>query len=160
RHANLVALRAAVDQGAPLPDAIALVYLSSDRGSGSAPADRIGAAHEATARALAELQAWLTDERFAASRLAVLTPGAVAPRADGDVVDVVHAPVWGLIRSAQSEHPDRSILLVDSDDGAASRAARFTLACMAETQLALRGGAWLVPRLVPTRFSAARMSTA
>jgi mycoketide-CoA synthase len=152
RHADLGALLAALDQGAPPPDAIALLYLSSvGDAPTTVPADPIGAAHEATARALIEVQAWLADERFASSRLVVLTRGAIAARADEDVIDLVHAPVWGLIRSAQSENPDRSIQLVDTDASEASRAARFTVACAAETQLALRDGVWLAPRLVPAR---------
>ncbi|HWO18948.1 MAG TPA: SDR family NAD(P)-dependent oxidoreductase, partial [Kofleriaceae bacterium] len=153
-HADLAALGAALDQGAPPPDAIALLYLSSVDGAPATalvPADLIEAAHEATARALAEIQAWLADERFASSRLLVLTRSAIAARADEDVADLVHAPVWGLIRSAQSEHPDRSIQLVDTDASEASRAARFTVACAAETQLALRDGVWFAPRLAPVR---------
>ncbi|HWO22149.1 MAG TPA: SDR family NAD(P)-dependent oxidoreductase, partial [Kofleriaceae bacterium] len=152
RYADLAALLAALDQGAPPPDAIALLYLSSVDGAPTrAPADLIGAAHEATARALVQVQAWLADGRFASSRLLVLTRGAIAARAAEDVADLVHAPVWGLIRSAQSEHPDRLIQLVDTDASEASRSARFTVACAAETQLALRDGVWLAPRLAPVR---------
>src|SRR5262249_51164574 len=64
---------------------------------------------------------------------------------------LVHAPLWGLVRSAQSEHPERAILLVDRDDSEASRAVRFTAFSPAEPQLALRDGVGLVPRLTPGR---------
>ncbi|MFI1222599.1 MULTISPECIES: type I polyketide synthase, partial [unclassified Streptomyces] len=53
------------------------------------------------------------------------------------------APVWGLVRSAQSENPDR-ILLIDVDEQAPDWAA---LAALEEPQLAVRGGGVLVPRL-------------
>src|SRR5262249_49677399 len=90
-------------------------------------------------------------ERLASSRLVVLTHGAVATRADEGVPDLVHAPLWGLVRTAQNEHPDRSIVLVDSDDAEASRGVRFTAWVPAEAQLALRDGTCLAPRLAPAR---------
>ena len=148
RHPDLAALRAALDQGAVVPDVVVIA-----RRSVGAPADLIAAAHDATAKLLAQLQAWLADERLASSRLVVLTCGAVAARPAEGVADLVHAPLWGLVRSAQSEHPDRAILLVDSDDSEASRAVRFTGFPPAERQLALRDGACLVPRLAPARAS-------
>ncbi|TYC16101.1 type I polyketide synthase [Actinomadura syzygii] len=100
---------------------------------------------------LAVAQAFLAEERFAASRLVVATSGAVA--VDGeDVRDLPGAAVWGLIRSAQSEDPGR-IVLVDSDDPADLTAAVAAAAQSDEPQLALRGGAVFVPRLakVPAR---------
>ncbi|MDC0746351.1 type I polyketide synthase [Polyangium mundeleinium] len=154
RHPDLAALIAALDRGASAPDAVVVPWRS--RVAAAAPADVIAGAHEATARLLAQLQAWLADERLASSRLVVLTRGAVAARSGEDVPDLVHAPLWGLVRSAQSERPDRSILLVDSDDTEASRAVRFTGGDAAETQLALRGGTCLVPRLAPARAERAR----
>ncbi|HWO20633.1 MAG TPA: SDR family NAD(P)-dependent oxidoreductase, partial [Kofleriaceae bacterium] len=146
RHADLAALRAALDQGAAPPDVVVLAGRAA-----VAPANLIAAAHGAAARGLAALQGWLADERLAASRLLVLTRGAVAARPDDGVPDLVHAPLWGLVRSAQSEHPDRAILLVDRDDHSASRAVRLTGLDAAEPQLAVRDGVCLVPRLVAAR---------
>ncbi|MFD0407849.1 SDR family NAD(P)-dependent oxidoreductase [Kitasatospora sp. NPDC127116] len=81
-------------------------------------------------------------------RLVVRTRGAVAA-VPGDVVsDPEASAVWGLVRSAQSEHPGR-FLLVDADelpDG---------LSVGDEDQVAVRGGAVYVPRLVrsaPSEF--------
>jgi acyl transferase domain-containing protein/NADPH:quinone reductase-like Zn-dependent oxidoreductase/acyl carrier protein len=142
RCPDLTALTSALDQGAAVPDVVVI----PGRAVG-ASADLIAAAHAATAQVLAQLQAWLADERLASSRLVVLTSGAVAARPDKDMLDLVHAPLWGLVRSAQSEHPDRAILLVDSDDSDASRGVRFTGLAPAETQLALREGVCLTPRL-------------
>ncbi|RJQ83721.1 type I polyketide synthase, partial [Amycolatopsis panacis] len=95
--------------------------------------------HEVLAATLEVLQAWPADERFADSRLIVQTDGAVAVESDSP--DPVLAAVWGLVRSAQSEHPDRFVL-VD--------AAEITDVVFGtdEPQLAVRDGALLVPRLV------------
>ncbi|MGX7825881.1 SDR family NAD(P)-dependent oxidoreductase [Actinokineospora sp. 24-640] len=90
---------------------------------------------------------WLTDDR----RLVVITRGAVAALPEDTVPDLAHAPVWGLLRSAQSEHPGR-FLLLDTDDDPASLAclpqAIAAAAANAEPQLALRAGAAYTPRLV------------
>ena len=64
-----------------------------------------------------------------------------------DVLDLVHAPLWGLARSAQAEHPDRRILLVDLDTDGASPPALSAALASDEPQLALRRGELLAPRL-------------
>jgi NADP-dependent 3-hydroxy acid dehydrogenase YdfG/acyl carrier protein len=62
------------------------------------------------------------------------------------VRDLIHAPLWGLVRSAQSEHPDR-FLLIDLDGEEASLRALPTAVATGEPQLAVREGRILVPRL-------------
>ncbi|MFE5588286.1 type I polyketide synthase, partial [Kitasatospora sp. NPDC056531] len=93
------------------------------------------------------LQAWLAEDRFDGARLVVATTGALAARAGEPVADLPAAAVWGLVRSAQSEHPDRFALLdLDGDDASLTR---WPLAlAVPEPQLALREGTLLVPRLV------------
>ena len=71
---------------------------------------------------LGVLQGWLGEERLSASRLVVLTHGAVAVGAGDGVDGLAGAGVWGLVRSAQSECPGR-VWLVDVDGEEASRAA-------------------------------------
>ncbi|KJS57894.1 type I polyketide synthase, partial [Streptomyces rubellomurinus] len=114
------------------------------------PAARAADAHTATARLLDLAQRWLADERHPAARLAVLTRGAVATRPGEDVTDLAHAAGWGLLRSAQAEHPGRFQLL-DLDPAAAPAAplpADLAAAlATGEPQLALRDGAALAPRL-------------
>ena len=73
--------------------------------------DVVRSVHEATAEALHALQSWLGSEDPGV--LAVLTRGAVALPGE-DVVNLAGAAVWGLVRSAQAEHPGR-LVLVDSD---------------------------------------------
>ncbi|WP_425347925.1 SDR family NAD(P)-dependent oxidoreductase [Streptomyces roseochromogenus] len=93
---------------------------------------------------LARVQGWLADARFAETTLVVATSGATGP---GDVTDPGAAAAWGLIRSAQSEHPDR-LVLADLDDTDASRRLLPSAVASGEPQLALREGRLNVPRLV------------
>ncbi|AUX43617.1 acyl transferase [Sorangium cellulosum] len=146
RFADVAALRSALDDGAALPEVVVLQSFAGATYAADA-ATVIPAAHDAAAQALALLQAWLADERFASSRLVVLTRGAVATDPQDDVPDLVHAPLWGLVRSAQTENPDRPILLVDIDGADASRRALPSVLDAGEPQLALRQGKALVPRL-------------
>ncbi|MFJ2420748.1 SDR family NAD(P)-dependent oxidoreductase, partial [Streptomyces brevispora] len=100
----------------------------------------------ATHRALALVQEWLVSERPAGARLAVVTSGAVAAEPGEAVAGLPAAAVWGLLRTAQSEHPG-SFVLVDTDDSAASEAALAGALAGDEPQLALREGRVFVPRL-------------
>src|SRR6202008_4349240 len=69
--------------------------------------------------------------------LLVATRGAVA-LAGADVTDLAGAAVWGLVRSAQTEHPGR-IVLVDTDAPLDSDAIAAVLA-VGEPQVLLRNG--------------------
>ncbi|MGW2578799.1 SDR family NAD(P)-dependent oxidoreductase, partial [Streptomyces nondiastaticus] len=100
--------------------------------------------HGIVSEVLELVQWWLAEER--PSRLVLVTrPG-----------DLAHAAVWGLVRSAQSEHPDR-IVLVEAED--ADEAVRVLPAAVAsgEPQFAVRGEDVLVPRL--TKATAAASGT-
>ncbi|MEU7146379.1 SDR family NAD(P)-dependent oxidoreductase [Nocardia sp. NPDC046473] len=96
---------------------------------------------------LDRVQQWLTDERGDAARLVVMTRSAVAADGGDDVADLRYAPIWGLLRSAQTEFPGR-IVLVDVDDWSAADRAAAVAAAVDEPQLALRRGVFRVPRLV------------
>jgi acyl transferase domain-containing protein/acyl carrier protein len=112
-----------------------------DAANGSPPAN----ASEGTNRVLELLQRWVAEERLAGARLALVTHGAVATAAD-EAPDPAAAALWGLVRSAQAEHPGRFCLIdADSRPGLATA----LTASAAEPQLALRDGAALVPRLAP-----------
>jgi acyl transferase domain-containing protein len=108
--------------------------------------DPPAAATALCAAVLAALQEAIAGGGEEESRLAFLTRGAVAV-ASGESPDPVAAAAWGLVRSAQAEHPGR-FALIDADATEASAAAlQAALALEAEPQLALREGALLVPRL-------------
>ncbi|MFD5321594.1 type I polyketide synthase, partial [Streptomyces sp. NPDC127098] len=91
------------------------------------------------------LQDWLADRRTAGTRLVILTRGAVAVPTAG-TVDLATAPLWGLVRAAQAEHPGR-LVLADLDAEADSRSALTAALATGEPEFALRQGRMLVPRL-------------
>ncbi|WP_455567355.1 SDR family NAD(P)-dependent oxidoreductase [Streptomyces angustmyceticus] len=99
----------------------------------------------------ATLRDWLDDEDNADIPLVVATTGAVATGPDAPL-DLVHAPLWGLTRSAQAEYPGRVILL-DLDPSAppgADLAGPLAAALASgEPQLAVRDGELLTARLAP-----------
>ncbi|WP_037837542.1 SDR family NAD(P)-dependent oxidoreductase, partial [Streptomyces sp. NRRL F-5650] len=106
----------------------------------------LGAVGGTGARVLDQVQRFLGEERLADTTLVVLTRRAVDT--DGEGVDSLPgASVWGLIRSAQSEHPGRFRLL-DIDDEESSWARLPAALAADESQLALRNGTLLVPRMV------------
>ncbi|ORA77630.1 type I polyketide synthase [Mycobacterium malmoense] len=107
----------------------------------SAGPDVVGSVHAATTEVLTALQSWLAGEESGV--LAVLTRGAVA-LAGEHVSDLAGAAVWGLVRSAQAEHPGR-VVLIDSDDSVDAKAA---IGC-GEPQLVIRAGVVYAARLAP-----------
>ncbi|MGW0779097.1 SDR family NAD(P)-dependent oxidoreductase, partial [Streptomyces sp. NPDC002835] len=115
----------------------------------AAAEDPDAAAHALTARVLRQIQDWLDDDACADSRLIFVTRGAVAADPDEGVGDPAAAAVWGLVRSAQAEHPGRFGLL-DLDPGAAVAVPPQALTGD-EPQLAVRDGSVLVARLARAR---------
>ncbi|MFJ8630373.1 type I polyketide synthase [Streptomyces sp. NPDC093568] len=96
---------------------------------------------------LTRLQEWLADERFAGSRLVVLTAGAVQVGADEGAPDVAAAGVWGLVRTAISENPGRFALADVDAEPASPDALAAVLRDTGETQFAVRAGRVWLPRL-------------
>ncbi|WP_247616598.1 type I polyketide synthase, partial [Streptomyces sp. MK37H] len=144
---DLAALGGSVEAGdTAAPE---LVLASFAPASGDANEDVAEAAHREARRALALVQGWLADERFADARLVLVTRGAMAADAEEGVTDLAHAPLWGLVRSAETENPGRFVL-VDLDETSAD--ALSDALATGEPELALRAGRALAPRL--TRASA------
>ncbi|WP_327028050.1 SDR family NAD(P)-dependent oxidoreductase [Micromonospora sp. NBC_01740] len=133
-YADLSALATAMDDGTGAPGVLVVPFLDPP-----ASADVPGAVAEVTHRALAVLQQFLAEERYADSRLVVLTSGAVANEWDTDLTDLAGAAVIGLLRSAQSENPDRFVL-VDVDDIAGCAAALVPAVATDEPQVVIRAG--------------------
>jgi polyketide synthase 7 len=97
--------------------------------------------HTATTEVLGVLQSWLAGDESGV--LVVLTHGAVVLAGD-DVSDLAGAAVWGLVRSAQAEHPNR-VVLIDSDG---SKDIGSVIGC-GEPQLVIRRGVVYGARLTP-----------
>ncbi|MEU6770351.1 type I polyketide synthase [Streptomyces sp. NPDC046759] len=108
--------------------------------------DLAAAVAGADTRVLEWVQRFLAEEPFAESTLVVLTRLALATGGGESVESLPGASVWGLIRSAQTEHPGR-FRLVDVDDEETSWARVPDALALGEDQLALRGGAYLAPRM-------------
>ncbi|WP_460073178.1 type I polyketide synthase [Streptomyces sp. YKOK-I1] len=113
-------------------------------------ADTAAAVRRVTGQVLRLLQDWLADDTFNATRLVLVTRHAVTVH-DGDrAPDPVAAAVWGLVRTAQTENPDR-FLLLDWDGAEESYRALPAAARHEEPQVTLRKGELRVPRLVRAR---------
>ncbi len=118
-----------------------VVFLDCGREAlGVAAGDVVDGVHVGVRRVLGVLQEWLADERFAASRLVLVTRGAVAGS------DLVGAAIWGLVRSAQSEHPGRFVL-VDLDGEQGLEGVLGAVLESGEPQLVLRGDGVFAARL-------------
>ncbi|MFF5107453.1 SDR family NAD(P)-dependent oxidoreductase, partial [Streptomyces sp. NPDC000134] len=135
--ADWSAVRTALDAGETLPDN-AVVRCAGPE-DGTEVRQRVQAVLEL-------VRGWLADERCAASRLVLVTRGAVAVDAGQDVPDLAAAAIWGLMRTAQSENPDRFVLVdIDDEDGWTPALAT------GEPQLAVRDGRTFVARLARVR---------
>jgi len=163
-HADLTSLGQAVEAGGALPGTVLVDFalpthiaaathtdapvrdvIASTNPDGSAY-DIPAAAHANAHRVLGLVQEWLADARFSASRLVVVTRGGVAASDDERSLDLGRAPVWGLVRSAQTEHPGRFVL-ADLDDEAGSIRALSAALATEESQFVIREGVISVPRL-------------
>ncbi|MEV8598264.1 type I polyketide synthase [Streptomyces sp. NPDC052012] len=134
RFEDLAALEKAVADGSPAPQ---LVVASVDTPDGPTA----GAARQAAAEALTLVRRWLAGATLGEARLVVVTRRAVSVA--GEAPDIAQAAVWGLLRSAQSEHPGRFALLdLDGDEPDWG-----TLPADEEPQLAVRGEQVFAPRL-------------
>ncbi|WSK66813.1 SDR family NAD(P)-dependent oxidoreductase [Streptomyces sp. NBC_01276] len=138
--------------GTPVPDVVAVrAPVPAPLSTGTDAAARPSVAAQ---EALALVQDWLADERCAASRLLVVTRGAVAVD-PASAADPAQAAVWGLVRAAQSENPGRFVLVdLDEEEDEEDRghdedpSALAAAAASGETQVAVRGNALFAPRLV------------
>ncbi|MFE9324528.1 type I polyketide synthase [Nocardia sp. NPDC052278] len=138
RYPDLAALAAAPS----LPDIVVWSEsTASHHDSQPSASDRVKVA-------LRMVNGWLAEERFARSRLVVVTDRAAT--LPDEAPDTASAAVWGLISSAQTEYPER-IALLDADDsvGAQHISAESIRAAIVtrEPQLAVRGDRVLAPRL-------------
>ncbi len=141
RHEDVGALCEAIAAGAPAPEVV-LVAVAPAAGHEGGPAQ---AAHATAQSTLELLQSWLATESLGASRLVLVTQRAVVV-GEEDAVDLATASAWGLVSSAQSEHPER-FLLADMDGQQLSWKALLASLGGEEPQLAVRGGELHVPRL-------------
>ncbi|WAJ42948.1 type I polyketide synthase [Mycobacterium sp. Aquia_216] len=108
--------------------------------------DPVSATHRRTHQALTAVQSWLTERDSGV--LVVATRGAMGLPGE-DITDLAGAAVWGLVRSAQTEHPGR-IMLVDSDAPLDDDSTAAVLAA-GEPQVLLRGATIYTARVSGSR---------
>ncbi|MBP2472363.1 polyketide synthase 12 [Crossiella equi] len=135
RYSGLRSAATALD-GEDVPDVVLLPL-------GPRPGNPATTAYVLTEQALSTVQSWLADSRFARTTLAFVTTGAF-PAGQRGAPDPAAAAAAGLVRTAQSEHPGRFLLVdLDPDHPELPVAALRT----GEPVVAVRGDALLVPRL-------------
>ncbi|MGZ4585330.1 MAG: SDR family NAD(P)-dependent oxidoreductase, partial [Mycobacterium sp.] len=108
--------------------------------------DVVAEVYAATRAVLPVLQSWLARE--GAGTLVVATGGAMALPGE-DVTDLAGAAVWGLVRSAQTEHPGR-IVLVDTDGRLDDESVAAALS-VGEPQVLVRGSTVYIARVHGSR---------
>ncbi|MET9687191.1 type I polyketide synthase [Streptomyces sp. NPDC006514] len=140
RFADLGALEQALADGAAAPEVV-VTAIAAPAGTND-PAE---AARETAGRALELVQRWLANESLSGSQLVVVTRNAVAM--DDRAPDVAQAAAWGLVHSAQSEHPGRFVLVDTDGDEGDNEPEWASLLNPDEPQLAVREGWLLAPRL-------------
>ncbi|MGW8701887.1 type I polyketide synthase, partial [Streptomyces eurythermus] len=145
------AVAAAVDEGqAAAPAFVFVSPLAEDEapgGEGGAPPYDFAQSRTGAHRALALVHEWLAhEEALGGSRLVFVTREATGA---AGAAGLAEAPVWGLVRCAQTEHPGRFALLdIDGPWDAGHLPVVAGALAAGESQLALREGVPHAPRLV------------
>ncbi|MER5861688.1 thioester reductase domain-containing protein, partial [Streptomyces sp900105245] len=125
-------------------DAVVVLRPAVDPGG----ADVVAAVHSRTRVALDLVQRWLADERPGAVPLVVVTRGGVAT-GEETFLDPAGSACWGLLRSAQSESPNRIVLVdADTDDLDALTGPLSAVVASGAAQAAIRGGRVLLPSVL------------
>ncbi|MGW6291044.1 acyltransferase domain-containing protein, partial [Streptomyces sp. NPDC055107] len=127
---------AALTDGSGVPP---VVVLEACRAETETETEDDAAALDLTARVLAVVQAWLANPGLEGAKLVVVTRGAVPADGERAVTDVAAAAVWGLVRVAQVENPDRIVLLdVDAPVGVGVESLLSAVLAVGEPQVAVR----------------------
>jgi NAD(P)-dependent dehydrogenase (short-subunit alcohol dehydrogenase family)/acyl carrier protein len=121
----------------------------------TAVGDVAAAVRRSVARSLTILQTLLTEPALRHTELVWVTRRAVSAAPGENVEDLTNAGLWGLVRSARQEHPERTLRLLDLDaDPETADHLPAALAMTGEPELALRDGQLRAARL--TRVPATR----
>ncbi|MEV6612064.1 AMP-binding protein, partial [Kutzneria sp. NPDC051319] len=148
-YPTIAELRASVEAGGTTPDVAVVCCDAGLRSTGPLA----GAVADAVVRVRADVEQWLADTTMTGTKLVVLSGNAVAVTSSEGVPNLVHAPLWGVLRSLQSARAGR-LVVVDTDGSAPSAGALPTAVSSDEPQIAVRGGITLIPRLARVSTSA------
>jgi pimaricinolide synthase PimS1 len=157
RYRDLTELESAIERGEPAPEivlmraaelSVARAGEDGDGPAGEANGEGLPSAQEvrqSTQRALELLQAWIASERLAGAKLVLVTERAVAV-GDEEAPNLAQAALVGLVRSADSEHPER-FGLIDLDTGETAADALIGALSAPEPEVAVRQGRLYARRL-------------
>lgn len=108
-------------------------------------------AERSAAEALRTLQVCLGDARLQGAELVWVTRDAVSSSPDDQVGNWAHAAVWGMVRTARTEQPERVLRLIDLGPGTPDfRLLARLIETGGEPECVLRGETARVPRARPT----------
>ena len=139
-YPDLAALIEVIEAGQPAPDLVLVEISTRSAAAGPQPGLTVAERSRLIAgQTLSLIQDWFTASALSRARLVIVTRGAVAARPGEPVTDLAAASVWGLVRSAQSEEPDR-LVLVDLPSGDSAQAIGQLAPAVAseEPELAIR----------------------
>ncbi|MDQ0988601.1 type I polyketide synthase [Streptomyces sp. V2I9] len=103
------------------------------------------------AEALRTLQVCFGEPRLQGAELVWITRDAVSSSPDDQVGNWAHAAVWGMVRTARTEQPERILRLIDLDAATPDfRLLARVIESGGEPECALRGETAHVPRARPT----------
>ncbi|TDD64092.1 type I polyketide synthase, partial [Actinomadura rubrisoli] len=130
-----VAADADAEVDVPIPDGIVIAHVPAD-----------GELHDVLAHVLDLVQTWLKEPT--GDRLALVTRRAVAVLPGEHLDDLAAASIWGLVRSAQAEHPGQFLLIDTDHTDHTDLTPALTLAAGGdEDQIAVRDGGLYLPRI-------------
>ena len=140
-HADLEELAALHAGGPGLAQRVLVDTTSWAEVDGGTP----GATRAVAEQGLRFLRAWLDDPHTADVELVLITRGALRPRVDADLA---YAPLVGMVRSARSEYPERSLRVADVGSADPTRAQILHgLEVQQEPEILWSESTILVPRL-------------
>ncbi|MBL1077519.1 SDR family NAD(P)-dependent oxidoreductase [Nocardia sp. 2] len=143
-YPDLDSLYSAADSGAAVPKVVLLSRCAAARAEPGA--EPVGRVRDELAAMLALGRTWLATERFADTKLVILTTGVHAVEPTDDVSDLIGPAVWAMVRSAQAEYRDR-ILQLDIDGAGISLDQLTSALRLDEPELALRQGQFFARRI-------------
>ncbi|MFG2004861.1 type I polyketide synthase [Spirillospora sp. NPDC048911] len=154
-----VSARPAAEPERPLPETMTWQV---PKPPANEAADVPAAVRKVCQEGLKLLQDWLTAPETADDHMLIITRNAVNATRDDPPPDLAHAALWGLVRTAQNEHPHRVTLLdIDGAESVTGLTALLRrLRPGSENQYALRDDTLYTPRLAPAPQAEAEESIA